>query len=155
VKKVRTSNGRVQRKNKPSNGIATPHLHKSFARSKITNSGHIPGLDNRGTWSRRLRDVIALIAADRGGGDVLSEATLAVIRRASVLIVELEQRELRFAEHGATDLQLEQYSRVAGNLRRMLESIGLDRVPKDITPDLQTYVRMKSKRDVVDAEAAE
>jgi hypothetical protein len=151
---VLTSNGRVRRRNKPSNAVATPRLYNAFARAKITNRGHIPGQDNRGTWVRRLRDVIALIAADRGGGDVLSEATLAVIRRASVLIVELEQRELKFAEHGATDLQLEQYSRVAGNLRRMLESIGLERVPKEV-PDLATYVRMKAKGDVTDAEAAE
>jgi hypothetical protein len=86
---------------------------------------------------------MALIVADCGGIDALSEAKLAVIKRACVMIVELEQRELRFAEHGATDLQLEQYSRVAANLRRMLESVGLERVPKDVTPDLQTYLRMK------------
>jgi hypothetical protein len=86
---------------------------------------------------------MALIVADCGGIDALSEAKLAVIKRACVMIVELEQRELQFAEHGATDLQLEQYSRVAANLRRMLESVGLERVPKDVTPDLQTYLKLK------------
>ena len=29
---------------------------------------------------------------------------------------------------------LEQYSRIASNLRRMLEALGLERVAKDITP---------------------
>jgi hypothetical protein len=142
---VPISNGTRKLKNKPGTGIATPRLFNQYARSKITNKGHILGLDNRGTWPRRLRDVIALFCADCGGASVLSEAKLAVIKRAAVLVVELEQRELRFAEHGATDLQLEQYSRVAANLRRMLESIqpGLERVPKDITPTLREYIEAK------------
>jgi hypothetical protein len=84
---------------------------------------------------------MALIVADCGGIDVLSEAKLAVIKRACVMIVELEQRELKFAEHGATDLQLEQYSRVAANLRRMLESVGLERVPKNVVPTVKEYIR--------------
>jgi hypothetical protein len=134
---------KARSKTKRRNGTCVPSLAHAMARSKITNRGHLPHLDNRTLWPRRLRDLMALIVADCGGIDALSEAKLAVIKRACVMIVELEQRELQFAEHGATDLQLEQYSRVAANLRRMLESVGLDRVPKNVTPDLQTYLRMK------------
>jgi hypothetical protein len=80
-----------------------------------------------------VRDLVALFTQDQGGADTLSEAKRAIIRRCAVTITELEQRELKFAENGATDLQLEQYSRVAANLRRMLESVGLERKMKEVT----------------------
>ena len=61
-------------------------------------------------------------------------------------MVELELRELKFAEAEPSYQHLEQYSRIASNLRRMLESLGLERVQKAISPNLATYLR----RDVID-----
>ena len=37
--------------------------------------------------------------------------------------------------------ELDLYSRMSSAQRRMLEAIGLQRVPRDITPDLSDYVR--------------
>jgi hypothetical protein len=157
---MRTSNGRVKRKNKPNNGIRLTRVYKDHARSRVTNGRSIvpklDGLDQRGFWCRRLRDLIALHTQDLGGADNMSEAEKAILRRACVMLLELEQREAKFALNGeATDLQLEQYSRVAGNTRRLLESLGLARRSKNVTPDLQSYLRMKGKGDVIDAEANE
>jgi len=50
-------------------------------------------------------------------------AERSIIRRASVLTVELERLEVKFASAGeAADLDL--YQRTAGNLRRLLEAVG-------------------------------
>lgn len=57
-----------------------------------------------------------------------------IVRRASVLEVELERMETKFAlagEASVDDLVL--YQRTAGNLRRLLESVGLQRRSKDVT----------------------
>ena len=36
--------------------------------------------------------------------------------------------------------QLDLYQRTANSLRRLLESVGLKRVPKDVTPSLAEYL---------------
>jgi hypothetical protein len=90
--------------------------------------------------------------ADLGGDDNCSEAERSIVRRAATLTVELELLELKFAKAGGgaqpTDLDL--YQRTAGNLRRLLESIGVrGRRSKDITPSLAEY--LKSKEVTVEA----
>jgi hypothetical protein len=119
--------------------IADP---KACFRSKVTNgSAVLPGVDGRSTWVRRLRDLIALHLSDLGGIDQASEAEKSVIRRAATLTVELERLEAKFAEAGeATPADLDLYQRTAGNLRRLLESVGIQRRPKDITPSLASII---------------
>jgi hypothetical protein len=74
-----------------------------------------------------------MLISDLGGPDEVSTAEAAIVRRACVLIVELELREEQFAQQEADYHKLEQYSRVAGNMRRLLESLGLKRRARDIT----------------------
>jgi hypothetical protein len=60
------------------------------------------------------------------------------------LQVELERLEVRFAlAQGAEPGDLDLYQRTAGNLRRLLESLGFDRVPRDISPTLDQYIALK------------
>jgi hypothetical protein len=95
-----------------------------------------PGIDGRCPWARRARDVMRALVADLGGPDQVTAAERAIIRRAAVLIIELERLEVRFAEDiapKATDIDL--YARGASHLRRLLESVGLKRRPRDITPN--------------------
>jgi hypothetical protein len=92
-------------------------------------------------WARRLRDLTAMLIADQGGDDMISAAKMAIVRRSAIIMVELELRELRFADEEPSYQQLEQYSRISGNLRRMLESIGLERRAKDVTPSLSEYIK--------------
>ena len=125
-----------------SNGIVHPKLSQSFARSAITNGGTLPGVDGRSTWARRLRDLIALHVADLGGDDNISEAERAVVRRAAVLIVELERLELSFAEaEGIPDIAtLDAYQRASNSMRRLLQSVGLERRAKDVSPRLLSEI---------------
>jgi hypothetical protein len=65
----------------------------------------------------------------------------ALLRRAVVLIVELERREAAFAQTGQIDDEsLVVYQTVSNSLRRLLESVGLARRQRDITPTLDQYL---------------
>jgi hypothetical protein len=101
---------------------------------------------------RRLRDLMALHVADLGGDDAISAAERSIVRRAATLTVELERLELRFATAGeATADDLDLYQRTAGNLRRLLESIGLERRARDVTPSLSEYLAAKAAARPVDS----
>jgi hypothetical protein len=94
-------------------------------------------VDGRSTWVRRLRDLIAIHLSDLGGVDNVSEAERSIIRRIATLTVELERMESTFATAGeATPAQLDLYQRTANSLRRLLESVGIERRAKNVTPTL-------------------
>jgi hypothetical protein len=102
-------------------------------RSRITNGKTLlPDVDGRGAWTRRCKDVISAHLQDIGA-DTASAAERSLIRRAAVMTTELERIEVRFATDEAAADDLDLYQRTAGNLRRILESVGLKRVPRDVT----------------------
>jgi len=82
-------------------------------RSRITNgSSLLPGIDNRSAWVRRCKDIIASHIADLGGEDNASAAERSIVRRASVMTVELERLEAKFAVAGeASERDLDLYIR--------------------------------------------
>lgn len=112
-------------------------------RSRVTNGTELlPGLDGRSLLARRFRDLIAQHTMDLGGESNVSQAQLSLIRRAAALTVELERWETRFADDdGAKPLALDQYQRCLNSLRRVLESLGLERKSRDITPEIVAKVR--------------
>ena len=70
---------------------------------------------------------------------MLSEAQLALCKRAAGLECELEQMEGRMSQ--GIEVDLDRYGRAASHLRRILESIGLERKPKNIGPTLGELLR--------------
>jgi len=123
-------------------------------RSRVTNgTALLPGTDGRGAWVRRCKDVIAEHLADMGGSDNTSAAERSIVRRAAVLTTELEMLEARFAqaEGMATATDLDLYQRMAGNLRRLLEAVGLQRRAKDIGPTLGELLRQDHERQQLQA----
>lgn len=116
-------------------------------KSRITNGRQLLLHGNGTAWARRCRDLIALHRSDIPEP---SHAVESLIRRIAVHEVQLEQLEQRFAianeagqEVDAAELDL--YVRASGNLRRLLESVGLQRHARDISGTL-------SFRDRLDAE---
>jgi hypothetical protein len=111
-------------------------------RSAVTNGSKllVDG-DGNSAWSRRYRDLVAAHAVDLGGPDLLSEAQKSLIRRASTLECELERMEAQLSRGEPIDLDM--FSRVSGNLRRILESIGLDRVAREIDP-VEAYLAARA-----------
>jgi len=75
-------------------------------RSRITNGTRfLHDVDGRSPWVRRCKDIIAAHLSDLGGADNASAAERSIIRRASVLTVELERLEAQFAVAGEADLR--------------------------------------------------
>ena len=99
---------------------------------------------------RRLRDLITDHANDLGGPDALSTAELAQVRRAAMLTLQTELMETRWAENNgeASAKQIETYQRTANTLRRLLESLGLQRRPRDVTP---STLRPRQLSQLIDA----
>jgi hypothetical protein len=126
---------------------------RSRQRSRITNGSLLPSItDGRSAWVRRAKDVIEAHIGDLGGEANCSTAERSLVRRASVLTVELEMLEAKFAAVGqANQVDLDAYIRGSGCLRRLLESVGLQRRQKNVTPSLAEYLKMKA----TDIEAAE
>lgn len=114
-------------------------------RSAVTNDRRlfVEG-DGRSAWTRRFRDLIAGHASDLGGPELLSAAQLSLIKRASALETELEQMEGRLSSGVVVDLDV--FARVTGHLRRILETLGLERRPREIE-DLTTYLERQYGAD--------
>ena len=112
-------------------------------RSAVTNGTDLlPGVDHRSTWVRRVRDLQALHLVDIGGENMASEAQLSIIRRAAVLTVQLEQLEQMFALGGLAGMRdLDAYQRGSNTLRRLLQTIGIKRQARDVTPPtVEAYI---------------
>ena len=74
-------------------------LTLSKLRSAVTNGSELLGgdVDHRAAWVRRLRDLIQAHIGDAGGIDLLSTAEQSIIRRASMLELQMEMLETSFA----------------------------------------------------------
>ena len=122
---------------------------KDAHRSRVGNgSALLTGVDGRSAWVRRCRDLIDDHLSDLGGLTNTSAAERSLIRRASVLTVELERLETKFALAGeASDSDIDLYQRVAGGLRRLLEAVGLQRRTRNITPSVTEYLALMRQQD--------
>lgn len=94
---------------------------------KVSAKGLIVSGDARTVWARRYRDLCALLIEDAGGMEALSELRLGLIRRAATLMIECERLESRLADGEEVDVDL--LARLSSHLRRIAETIGLDRAP--------------------------
>jgi hypothetical protein len=94
--------------------------------------------DPRSAWSRRFHDLVVGHVSDLGGADLLSEAQFSLIRRAAAIECELERLDARLSRDEPVDM--DSYARVAGHLRRLFETLGIERRQRDLTPTLAEYL---------------
>jgi hypothetical protein len=133
--------------------LAKPHRRRISAKPKrstascVTNGTKVLLPLSEGAFRRRLRDLIDAHVSDLGGWENISSAETALVRRAVVLIVELERRETVFARAGCIDDNaLAIYQSTTNTLRRTLESLGLKRRARDVTPTLSDIIRQDQDR---------
>src|SRR5262245_58738123 len=88
--------------------------------------------DVNSAWSRRYRDVITALTSDLGGRGLIGEAKAALIRDCAALEIVLEKMRGRMSE--GQNVDAEAYARIAAHRRRLLETLGLERVARDIRP---------------------
>ena len=129
--------------------VDDPSVTSRKGRSKVTNGKVlIAGVDQRSPWIRRCKDVIAAHFSDLGGEANTSAAERSLVRRCAVLTVELELLEAKFAMAGeAPSDDLDLYQRTAGNLRRLLEAVGLQRRPREVGPTLSDLLIEQQQRE--------
>jgi hypothetical protein len=124
---------------------------KASARSRVSNGKDIlPGVDGRSPLARRYRDISATIISDMGGVDRCSEARLQLIRRfaASAVMAEAMESELV----NGKPVNVTEHSLLSSTLVRLAARIGINRLPKNITPHLHDYLEQRATSD--DDEAA-
>lgn len=111
----------------------------TYNRSAVTNGKRLfVEAGGKSAWARRYRDLLVLHADDLGGGSMLSEAQHSLIRRAATLEIECERLEGRLSD--GHDVDLDVYARTCSHLRRILESLGLERAKRTIEPSLSDYL---------------
>jgi hypothetical protein len=99
------------------------------AKSAVTNgTAVLYNIDHRTIYMRRLRDLLAAHEQDLGGRDLLSEGQRCIIKRASMLTIQCELLETKFAQSdsAASRLDLLTYQTCANSLRGLVESLGLN-----------------------------
>lgn len=89
-------------------------------------------------WARRFANLVVGHVSDAGGRDMVSEGKFAIIKRASALECEIERLEAKLSNGEEVDLDV--FGRACSHLRRLFEAVGMERRPKDITPDLNSYL---------------
>jgi hypothetical protein len=104
-------------------------------RSSVSNGSRlfaIAGIDGRSQTSRRFRDLVEVMTIDLGGPDLMSEAKRQLIRRAATLSIMAEAIEADVVRDLGFDIL--NYGTVCDRLRRIVETLGIERKTKDVNP---------------------
>ncbi len=96
-------------------------------------------VDGRSVWSRRYSALVAGLISDAGGEAELSTLQIGLIKRAAALSMECERLEAKLCAGEAVDV--DQLARTAGHLRRLSETLGLQRKPRDVTLTVDQIAR--------------
>jgi hypothetical protein len=136
---------------------STVRAKRARPRSAVTSGrrAFIAG-DPNSAWARRFHDLVLGHVSDLGGREVLSEARFALAKRAAGLECELEQMEGRLSL--GEEVDLDAYGRAASHLRRILETLGLERKARDVTLDgveVDVFSPMRARWQAEAAKAAE
>src|SRR5664279_3689267 len=86
--------------------------------------------DGNSPWARRQRDLLDMYVSDQGGSDVISTVTYSLCRLAASLGTEREIMEGKLSLGLPVDL--DQFGRIAGHERRVLETLGVARKQRDV-----------------------
>jgi hypothetical protein len=94
---------------------------------------------SRGVVARRFRDIVGLVTSDLGGPEQLSENQRQIIRRIASMSVWCESVEAEMAD--GKEIDIDKFQRTSNSLRRLCESLGLERRPKPVI-DIAQYLRL-------------
>jgi hypothetical protein len=112
---------------------------KPTARSRVSNGKEIlAGVDGRTHLARRYADICAAVVADMGGEGRVGEVKLSLIRRFSAQCALAEQLETDLVNGKTIDIS--HHSLLASTLVRLSQRIGINRVPKNVTPNIADYL---------------
>lgn len=90
-------------------------------------------LDRRTAAARRANDLVAGLESDLGGADSVSVAQRELIKRVALAGALAEDIEVRWLQ--GDPIAVDDYTKVANVQRRLLATIGLQRLAHDISGD--------------------
>jgi hypothetical protein len=95
------------------------------------------------------KDLIADHLSDLGGLATTTISEQALVRRAAMLILQCEMLEAKWAANDgqASEKSLIVYQRTASALRRILQTLGLKRGSRDVTPSLDVYLAQHHQKN--------
>lgn len=106
----------------------------------------MPGIDGRQLWPRLQNKTFSEVINHCGGDQAVSDLERIAARRiatfeAELLFLERKFSELRAAGKSPTLSDLDLYGRLSGHQHRLSAAIGLSRRARDVTPDLDAYLK--------------
>ena len=113
----------------------------------------VDGLDKRTKPYKQFVAIVDALQGDLGGVDQLSEIKKQLIRRVATLAVWCEAQDASALCGNPIDADM--YGRVAGHMRRLSETLGCERVARDVTHDLRGYLAAQTLAVAAIAPAAE
>jgi hypothetical protein len=109
----------------------------SRQRSRISNGRDLlPDIDGRSAVARRFKDITSAVLIDQG--ERLSESRIQLVRRFAAACVMAEQMEARLVNE--EEINIAEHSLLCSTLVRIAQRIGINRVPKNVTPHLHDYL---------------
>lgn len=106
-------------------------------------------LDGRTRAAQAVSKTMSAIATDLGGSEHLSTGEHQIIKRAALTGAMLEDMAARWLLGEPVDPAL--YATLSNAERRLLETVGLKRRPRDVTMNLAAYVASKAAARPVDS----
>ena len=125
-------------------------------RARITNHKDLlPGLDGRTSAARRFRDLVNAYVIDQGGLSQCSEVKIGLLRRLAAVTVQAELLEAKMINGEPVDVST--LCTLASTVVRISQRLGLNRVPRNVTPSLQGYLTNRTApiKDEMDVEPVE
>jgi hypothetical protein len=102
-----------------------------FKRRRLMILPEIGAVDGRTRQAHLYKEVACAIAEDLGGADQLSRAQKELVKRAGGLAVLADLTEERIVKGEEVDVN--EYTNIAMTQSRILRTLGLKRVPNDVT----------------------
>jgi hypothetical protein len=103
----------------------------------------LDSLDRRTVAARQVHEMIAAIETDLGGD--MTEAMKSVAETAAVTTAMIRDLGARWLNGEQIDLAL--FCTLGNAQRRLFETIGFSRVPKNVTPTVSEYLSQKTSTE--------
>jgi hypothetical protein len=102
-------------------------------------------LDQRTVAAKQARETISAIETDFGGAENIATAKRQIIESAAVTSAMVADLGSRWLAGEQIDLGL--FTTLCNSQRRLLESIGFERIAKDLTPSVNAYLAQKNSTE--------
>jgi hypothetical protein len=109
--------------------------------------------DGRHAQARRFRDLVRSFIADQGGDAMCSEVKIGLARRLAAATVLSEEIEGKVVNGQA--ISVADFCQLASTTVRLATRLGVDRIPRDVSPTLADILREGWQREQRERESNE